>query len=186
VSTELDVAMAVASGALPSPTQFHNAFYVNLRITGTGVAWRASINEFVYRDPKTWLSNEMRRRVLGLPVVIEHPAGDLMTSRYFGERVVGVIVHAMVRGSGLWGVARIIDATACQMIAAGLFDTSPAAVFDDSPGAYVDVDDDAKLLVEASPALLDHLALIYVAGGNKGVWQRDKGPGVEVSTPTLD
>jgi hypothetical protein len=34
------------------------------------------------------------------------------------------------------------------------------------------------LLVEPVPTLLDHLALVYMADGNKGVWQRGDGPGV--------
>jgi hypothetical protein len=179
LTTELDTALAVGNGMLSSPRQLFNSYYVNLRISGTGVAWRDTAKEYVYRDPMIWLSDEMRRRVLGLPVIIEHPSTDVMSSRYFGERVVGFIVASMVRRSGLWGTARIIDETACNMIIQGLFDTSPAVVLNEGSSAYVDVDD-KKLLIESSPIFIDHLALVYTGSGNKGVWQRSNGPGVEV------
>ncbi|MEJ0095426.1 MAG: DUF2213 domain-containing protein [Methylocella sp.] len=183
---ELDTALSVASGESPSPTRFCNSDYVALRLSGTGVAYRPSVNEYVFRDPDIWLSDEMRRRVLGLPVVIEHPADNALTSRYFGERCVGSIVHSFVRNDELWGVARVLDSTACSMIAGGMFDTSPGVLLEPGASATVDIDG-TPMLVEGAPMLLDHIALVYVGLGNHGVWTRTSGangPGVEVTEIT--
>jgi colicin import membrane protein len=180
---ELDTALAVASGELlPSPTRLRNSEYVALRLSGTGVAYRVSIKEYVFRDPKIWLSDEMRRRFLGVPVVVEHPPSGVMTSRDFGDSAVGIVVHAYVRDEDLWGVARIVDAAAAKLIAEGLFDTSPSVVFDGDAGAFVDLPDGSgRMLVEAPPTFIDHVALVYTGDGNKGVWTRDNGPGVELT-----
>jgi colicin import membrane protein len=123
--TELDTALAVASGDLPSPTRLRNSDFVALRISGTGCAYRSSLKEFVYRDKAVWLTDEMRRRCLGLPVIVEHPPSGEMTSKYFGDSAVGVVVATYVRDEELWGVARIVDAAAARMIGEGVFDTSP-------------------------------------------------------------
>jgi hypothetical protein len=40
------------------------------------------------------------------------------------------------------------------------------------------------MLVEAVPAFVDHVALVYTGDGNKGVWTRSdggNGPGVELT-----
>ena len=83
---ELQLVEGIAEGVLASPQEWQNSTYVKLRLSGTGVAYRPSINEYVYRSPDIWLSPTMVRRVLGLPIVIEHPPGSLMTSRYYGDR----------------------------------------------------------------------------------------------------
>ena len=86
---ELQLAERIADGTLPSPTEFMNSWYWMLRISGTGVAWRASVGEFCLRDPALWLSEEMQRRCLGLPVVMEHPAAGILNSAEFAARAVG-------------------------------------------------------------------------------------------------
>ncbi|MEJ0093149.1 MAG: DUF2213 domain-containing protein [Methylocella sp.] len=180
---ELDVALSVASGEMPSPTRFANSDYVALRLSGTGCAYRPSLSEYVFRDPDVWLSDEMRRRVLGLPVVIEHPADNALTSRFFGERSVGMVVHSFVRNDELWGVARVLDSTACSMIAGGMFDTSPGVLLEPGASATVDIDG-IPMIVEGEPLLIDHLALVYTGAGNHGVWTRsngENGPGVEIT-----
>jgi hypothetical protein len=40
------------------------------------------------------------------------------------------------------------------------------------------------MLVEAVPAFIDHVALVYTGNGNKGVWTRSdgtNGPGVKIT-----
>ena len=172
---ELDVALAIASGEFPTLLRFHNGIYCALRISGTGVAWREAHQEFVYRDPQVWLSNEMRRRCLGLPVVIEHPEADLVDTRFCADRLVGWVVNAFVRDTELWGVARIIDPLAAEMIAGGVFDTSPGVMLGQG-SATVDIEG-TMMIVEAAPQLLDHVALVYTLFGNRGVWTRSGASG---------
>jgi hypothetical protein len=169
---ELVVVERIANGDLPSPTEFMNSWYWALRISGTGVAWRASVREFCMREPAMWLGEEMQRRCLGLPVVMEHPTSGLLDSREFGARAVGMIVYSFVRGSDLMGVARILDAAAIEILAGGA-DTSPAVQFAPNAGARITIDG-KPLLIEGDPMLLDHLAIVV-----KGVWTRSSSPGVE-------
>lgn len=54
--TEIEAAKQIRDGQLPSPYQFSNMWLVNLRITGTGMAYRAEEKEFVWRSPQTYLN----------------------------------------------------------------------------------------------------------------------------------
>ena len=178
---DLDAARAIATGDLPSPFPFGNAALFALRISGTGMAERPDRGESVYRDPAVWLGNEMRLRVLGLPVVIEHPAGGLLNDESYAGSVIGSIVHSYVKDNELWGVARVMDQQAALAMASRDFSTSPSAAFSagtnsSSPGAK------NTLLVEGNPQLLDHLAVIPNGRGadgsavDGGVWGKLKPP----------
>ena len=89
-----------------------------------------------------------------------------------------MIVTSFVQDAELWGTARIIDAYACELIALGVFDTSPAILLPPGEPAFAKLPDDQRMLVEGEPAFIDHVALVYTGGGNKGVWTRSNGPGV--------
>src|SRR4030088_2757047 len=109
---ELVIATRIADGTLSSPQEFMNSYFWVLRISGTGVAWRASVGEYCMREPAMWLSEEMQRRCLGLPVVMEHPDAGILNSAEFAARAVGMVVYSFVRDSDLMGVARILDKSA--------------------------------------------------------------------------
>ena len=185
--TEIAIAQAVAEGTLPSPTPWMNATYVALRLSGTGVAWRASVGEFTYRDPAIWSSAVMLRRFLGLPIVVSHPDTGTLTSRSYGNTVVGSVIWTFVDQAedAPWGIGRILDKGAAQGIVEGVFCTSPGVVIDPAQCAVTEVDG-KRLLVEGEPTLLDHIALIDMSEGNKGVWQRDDGPGVKTDNIKTD
>ncbi len=169
---ELVIAERIAIGDLPSPQEFMNSYYWALRISGTGVAWRESMQEFCLREPALWLGEEMQRRCLGLPVVIEHPEGGTLTSLEFAARAVGMIVYSFVRDSDLMGVARILDRPAIELLKEGA-DTSPAVQFAPNTGTRITIDG-KPLLIEGVPMLFDHLAITPL-----GVWTRQGPPGVE-------
>jgi hypothetical protein len=175
---ELDIARALADGELSSPAEFMNSYYWVLRISGTGVAWRESVGEYCLREPEMWLSEEMQRRCLGLPVVMEHPEGGTLNSAEFSARAVGVIVYSFVRDSDLMGVARILDKQAIEILKDGA-DTSPAVQFAPDSGARIEIDG-KPLLIEGDPLLFDHLAVCSL-----GVWTREGVPGVENTNDEL-
>jgi colicin import membrane protein len=171
---ELQIAEKIADGTLPSPQQFGASWYWAIRISGVGCAWRESMNEFCWREPEVWLSPEMCARATGIPVLVDHPKNGVLTSSEFAARCVGVTVHGYVRGDELWAIARVLDAGANEILAAGAYeDTSPAVTFEPGTGARIDIGGKA-LLVEPDPMLLDHIALCA-----KGVWTRSADPGVE-------
>jgi Uncharacterized protein conserved in bacteria (DUF2213) len=180
VETELDVARAIADGRLSSPTEFHNSKFYKVRISGTGVAWRPSVREFCYRPPRVWLTDEMCRRVAGLPVIAEHPAKKILDGDNFYSRIVGICTFGFVESDALFGIVRVIDKRAAEILDGGAFDTSPGVTFAPRQNITLQLDGDT-LLIEDDPALLDHLALVDTSEGNRGVWTRDADPGVEIT-----
>jgi colicin import membrane protein len=173
---ELQVAERIADGTLPSPQQFGASWYWAIRISGTGCAWRESMQEFCWREPAVWLSPEMCIRAASLLVLVDHPNEGVLNSQEFTMRAVGVTTYGYVKGEELWAVARVLDAGANEILLAGAYeDTSPAVTFAPGTGARIEIDGKA-LLIEPEPMLLDHIALAA-----KGVWTRDGPPGVETT-----
>ncbi|MFO1115283.1 MAG: hypothetical protein U1E28_06350 [Beijerinckiaceae bacterium] len=184
-----DICKAMEIDNSIGPVAFFNSYLVPLRISGTMAAARPSLNEIAFRDPEIW--RDLVPACLGLPVIVDHPASGQLNSAEFAARAVGSIVHAWVHTdpedneTEIWGVARILDANAAQLISEGvLFDTSPAVIFHEgSEGEYVDVEGQ-RCLVEGVPALIDHIALLAgdgtggASGQNAGVWSRDAEPGI--------
>jgi len=182
VTNELDIARAVASGELPSPSSFGNSKYFRLRISGSGVSYRSKYQEFVYRPANVWTSPEMVQRVAGLPVIAEHPEKGTLDGRSFFELVVGICVLGFVEGDELWAVCRIIDDRAATILTSGFFDTSPSVTFGPDQNVVIQVDE-APFLLEREPQFLDHIALLDTSEGNRGVWNRTGDLGLEISEP---
>lgn len=177
-ANELVVARMVADGRLVSPTKFENVTLYAMRVSGTGVSYRKGIDEFVWRDPKVWITQEMADRCAGVPVVFEHPERNTLNSEEFADRVVGAVMFGYVKPIGdaatvpnpeLWCVARIYDDEIIKLLDEEKMSTSPAVVFRE-PGStsIIKLEDGTPVLIEGVPNLLDHLAIC-----EKGVW--DKG-----------
>ena len=168
--TERDIAQQIAAGTLPSPTEFLGSTFFAVRFSGTGVAWRESIGEFCYRDPGLWLSPAMCGRIVGCPLIAEHPDKGALDGPEFAARVAGVLTYGFTRADALWSIARVIDADVATAMNSGAFDTSPAVLFFPADNELIELSGGEKLLVEGEPALIDHLALIFTGDGNQGVW----------------
>jgi hypothetical protein len=122
---ELQVAERIVDGTLPSPQQFGASWYWAIRISGVGCAWRASMNEYCWREPDMWLSPEMCARATGLRVLVDHPESGVLNSPEFAMRCVGVTVFGYTKGDELWAIARILDSGANEILQAGAYeDTS--------------------------------------------------------------
>lgn len=173
--TELDAARAIADGRLTSPQRFGNMALFAIRISGTGLAYRAGKDEYAWRSPEEYLSEEMQARCNGLPVVWEHPEGDSLTSEDFAARSIGTVMLPFVKGTELWGVARILDAGAIKIMSEGGTSTSPGVVLKADASTTLKLEDGSNLLVEGSPFLFDHIAVLppRADGLGSGVW--DKG-----------
>ena len=173
---ELDVARALRDDDLHGPQDYENITLIALRITGTGVAFRHKWGEYVQRDPAMYLNSDFLERCNGLPVVMEHPDSSVLTSAEFRDRTIGTIMLAYVRGSEVWGIAKIYDATAAQMMKDEQLSTSPAVVWrDPDVNTKLETEDGETILIEGTPSLLDHLAVCRV-----GVWDKGGEPsGVE-------
>lgn len=177
---ELGVAQAVRDGELTSPQRYENVALVAMRITGTGMAYRAGLNEHVWRDPDLYLNERFLARCQGLPVVIEHPEANVLDSDEFASRVVGAIMLPFVKQNEVWGIAKIYDASTIKMIEDHRLSTSPAVVFrETSANTTETMDDGSTLLIEGKPSLLDHLAIC-----EQGVWDKGGEPTGVATTAT--
>lgn len=176
---ETDVARAIRDGRFPSPQRFENVWLFAIRITGTGMAYRKSLKEFVERDPKFYLNDEFLERCQGLPVIWEHPPKSILNSEEFAKRVVGTITIPYIQDDEVWGIAKIYDEKAAEEMAANRLSTSPAVAFTDpTVNDKVKIGDGRTLLVEGRPPLLDHVAIC-----DQGVWDKSGTPtGVENAT----
>ncbi|HGW1981955.1 TPA: DUF2213 domain-containing protein [Escherichia coli] len=180
--TELEVAERIRDGTVPSPVKFSNMWLVNLRITGTGLAYRAGLKEHVWRDPKLYLNEEFLRRCNGLPVIANHPDDAVLTEEDFKSRIVGSVMLPYIRGDEVWAVCRVYLQSIVEEITEGDVSTSPSVVFNNTSGNVEVQEGDTNFLIEGVPFLVDHIALVTKDHGSLGVWDKDRIPaGVEVT-----
>lgn len=180
--TEFEVAERIRDGTVPSPVKFSNMWLVNLRITGTGLAYRAGLKEHVWRDPKLYLNEEFLRRCNGLPVIANHPDDAVLTEEDFKSRIVGSVMLPYIRGDEVWAVCRVYLQSIVEEITEGDVSTSPSVVFNSTSGNVEVQEGDTNFLIEGVPFLVDHIALVTKDHGSLGVWDKDRIPsGVEVT-----
>ncbi|MDS1715717.1 DUF2213 domain-containing protein [Escherichia coli] len=180
--TELEVAERIRDGTVPSPVKFSNMWLVNLRITGTGLAYRAGLKEHVWREPKLYLNEEFLRRCNGLPVIANHPDDAVLTEEDFKSRSVGSVMLPYIRGDEVWAVCRVYLQSIVEEITEGDVSTSPSVVFNSTSGNVEVQEGDTNFLIEGVPFLVDHIALVTKDHGSLGVWDKDRIPaGVEVT-----
>jgi 8-oxo-dGTP pyrophosphatase MutT (NUDIX family) len=178
---ELDIAKRMAAGYLLSPFKYEGAWLFDLRITGTGTSYRKALDEYVYRPPEDFLTEEFRERCNGLPVLFLHSAGLLNTQEY-RERNIGSIFYPYLAGDEVRGIAKIFDSDAVPLMLTTHESTSPAVIFRDAGSAgFLEVDG-KKVLIEGNPSYLDHLAICPV-----GVWDKGGEPsGINTGETTMD
>lgn len=174
---EFEAAEAVRDGELPSPTTYRDPDgqrlfdLFDLRITGTGMAFRESLGEWAHRDPEEWLSDKFVQRCNALSVVFIHPPpGENLNSEQYRERNIGTIVLPYVRDNEVWGIGRIYDEDAALLMRTTHTSTSPGVLPRQAGegGERLTLENGAQVLDEGLPLVLDHLAVCAA-----GVW--DKG-----------
>ncbi|MHB8391453.1 MAG: hypothetical protein ACYDBH_18045 [Acidobacteriaceae bacterium] len=178
--TEMDVAHAIASGELDSPQRIGDqAWLFDMRVTGTGVSFRPAHDEYVFRPPEYYLCDAFLERCQGLPVILDHPEKGLLNTEEFRQRSIGSIILPYIPSAEddkhspteVWGIARIYDRDAAEMMLTTHTSTSPAVQFDKDGTQSVRTEDGSSLLIEGNPKLLDHLAVCEA-----GVWDKGEPP----------
>lgn len=186
---ELGVARAIMAGELTSPQRFHNVWLFDLRITGTGTAYRPAHEEITYRRPENYLTPDFLARCNGLQVIWQHPKKSAsLNAQEFADRSIGAMFLPYI-GDGLrhpadevWGIAKVYDDEAADLMINNQLSTSPAVIIKKADQTALALEDGTKFLVEGKPFLLDHLAICAV-----GVWDKGGEPaGVEAETVTLE
>ena len=181
---ELGLARAIAAGELTSPQRYQNVWLFALRITGTGYAYRSALNEFTYRRPEHYLTDDYLARCNGLAVILMHPKKATLDSKEFSDRVVGAMMLPYIDHpkSEVWGIARIYDDEAAAMMLDKTkpLSTSPTVVLRKTDNTKMKLEDGSTLIIEGKPTLMDHLAIC-----ENGVWDKGEGPkGIRAETIT--
>ncbi len=176
---ELGIARAMAAGELSSPQHYRGLALFDLRITGVGLAYRSAHSEYVWRRHEDYLNDDFLARSAGLEIVWEHPKTQVLNSEEYANRIIGSIMLPYIKGDEVWGIARIRDAEAADLMEKGKLSTSPSVVLSGDRNTTVRKFRDGKpLLIEGKPELLDHLAIC-----EQGVWDKGGEPtGVATSS----
>lgn len=179
---ELDLARAIASGQYSSPQVYENIWLFAIRITGTGVSYRPELKEYVWREPGVYLNSNFLDRCNGLSVIWKHPPTEALDTEQYRERVIGAIMLAYIHGDEVWGIAKIHDQDAAQLMLDLDLSTSPAVLFRDAgTNELRKIDGGKRLLIEGDPSLLDHVAICQL-----GVWDKGGQPtGIAKGEPEL-
>jgi hypothetical protein len=165
---ELGIARAMAAGELPSPQRYLNLWLFDMRVTGTGLAYRTAHDEYAWRDPSIYLNDEFLARCQGLPLIWEHPQGQVLSTEEYRDRAVGAVMLPYIKGDDVWAIVRVHDDEAARAMLEGKLSTSPSVVLRDEDNETRKLSGGSSLLIEGKPRLLDHLAVC-----EQGVW--DKG-----------
>lgn len=175
--TELTVAKAIRDGELGSPQRYENVWLFAVRITGTGTAYRKALDEYVYRPPEHFLTPEFVERCNGLPVIFLHPGNQILNTQEYRDRAVGTVMLPYIQEDEVWGIAKIFDADAAELMQSTHASTSPAVVFRDAGSTESLEIDGESVLIEGKPSYLDHLAIC-----EEGVWDKGGEPsGVQLN-----
>lgn len=164
---ELDIAKAIRDGELVSPQKYVNVWLFDIRITGTGQAFRNEHNEHVWRPPEEYLNEEFLERCQGLAVVWVHPESAVLNSKEYGNRSIGSIMLPYIKNDEVWGIAKIYDEAAATEMRDSETSTSPGVMGVGNNKATME--DGSNVLIETKPRLLDHLAVM----AGLGVWDKD-------------
>lgn len=168
---ELDIAKKIRSGELSSPQKYENIWLFDVRVTGTGTSYRSSLNEYVFRDPIEYLTDEFVERCNGLPLIFGHPGDNILNTQEFRDRSIGTIILPYVSDEDVRGIAKVLDGDAATLMQTTHQSTSPAVMFREEGSAQPVEIDGKKVMIEGKPSYIDHLAIC-----KDGVW--DKGGNV--------
>lgn len=198
MTTELDIARQIANGELPSPQKAGDStVLLDIRITGTGVAYRAKLDEFVSRNPDYYLNDDFLASCNGAPVIWEHPDGNKLNSDEFKKRVIGTIFLPYLKNDEVWGIAKTYDQDFIDIIDDIIDDikngkilncdlsTSPTVIFDkQQPTQQIEINGKPEtILIEGEPSIIDHVAITE----NGGVWDKGQEPnGINLSINTTE
>jgi len=177
--TEVELSKAIRDCELVSPQFIENVCLIDMRISGTGFSYRPALKEWVYRREGLYLTSDFLERCNGIPIIYDHPASKILDSNEFSKRVVGTMQLPYIKGTEVWGIARLYDAQAIKDVIQNTMSTSPSVVFRDPKVNYtIELTDKETLLIEGNPSFLDHLAIC-----EKGVWDKGEDPtGIRVDS----
>jgi 8-oxo-dGTP pyrophosphatase MutT (NUDIX family) len=167
---ELGIAKLMMQGLTTSPQKYGSFWLFDIRITGTGLSYRAGLDEFVWRDKSLYLNDEFLQRIGGLPVIFEHPKSNTLNTKEYVERNIGAVFIPYIKDSEIWAIIRVYDEFAAKIMSENILSTSPCVVLTGKDPKF-SLDNGGVLLVEGKPRLVDHIAVCF-----RGVWDKGEAP----------
>ena len=151
VLDDLAIAQKMATGEIDQIVATDKCLLVPMRITGTGITERTmkdangiTIKYPIDRPADVFLSDRFLQMCNGLPVAFYHPQdGEGFTSLNFSnwkDYVVGAIFYPFIKGTEVWGVAKIFDLSMLDAFRDGIVSTSPFVTSENVPGDGVYVE----------------------------------------------
>ena len=177
-ASDIEVAKAIRDGKLSSPQRIGNRWLFNLRVTGTGISHRTGLGEnedeeeFVYRNPKYFLTDAFLEQCAGIPLVFEHPEKTaFLSTEEFRDRSIGTVILPYIRDDEVWAIGNVYDEDAVALMGETHISTSPGMSFDDAQLITTKTGNGEVLRIEGSPSSVDHLAVVP-----NGVWDKGGDP----------
>ena len=173
---ELDIARQIASGELSSPQQVPLTSYwlLDLRITGTGFAYREKADSYILRPADDYLTDDVLAMCNGLPVIVEHPENPLdgVTEDSY---TIGSVFLPYIKGNEIWGVCKIWNEQAMEAIEQNNFSTSCSF----RAGTQNITVNDTEVKKDLSPQSANHVAILQE---NMGVWDKCNPEAISINT----
>ncbi len=181
--TDLDIAKAIRDGEIESPQKIGNHWLFHLRVTGTGYSHRTGLGknkdeeEYVFRDPKFFLTDEFLEQCSGIPLIFEHPEDQpFLSTPEFRERSIGTVILPHIIDKEVWAIGKVFDEDAALTMQSTHISTSPAVSFDKADITNSQLKGGEPLRIEGSPSTVDHLAVVPL-----GVWDKGGDPtGIDI------
>lgn len=163
---ELELAKGVASGKIDSPASVPMASYylLDLRITGTGYAFREKADSYVLRPADEYLTEEVLAMCNGLPVTMEHPenAAEGITDE---SEIIGSVFYPYIKSNEVWAVCKIWNIDALEQIINNNYSTSCSFR---AASTSIEVDG-TEVKKDLPPQSANHVAIL---ANTMGVWDK--------------
>ena len=173
---ELDIARQIASGKLPSPqpVPLANYWLLDMRISGTGFAYREKSDSYVLRPADDYLTDDVMAMCNGLPVIVEHPENpiDGVTE---DSHTIGSVFYPYIKGTEIWAITKIWDEQAIQAIVDNEFSTSCSFR---AGSETIDVDG-TEIKKDLPPQSANHVAILQ---STMGVWDKCNPDAISINT----
>lgn len=110
--SEVDIINKYKTGQLDGLYFSGLAYYLPVRVTGTGETVRVADGKYYVMDRKAseFLTKNFVEQCKSLPITEEHPDDSLLTPETFDKaKIVGQTVHAYIKDDEVWAIAKVFD-----------------------------------------------------------------------------